>query len=407
MKTTEAILDTQKLDMHVLYVEDEDGVREALARIMVRKVKSITAVPNGKVALDEFKLKKPDLVITDIKMPIMDGLRLAEEIKKLSPETPVVISTAFTDIEHFIKAIEIGVDKFLVKPVNIEKLTNLLTEYDLIIKNTKELIKNRKLLEEYKKAVDASAIISKTDKNGVITFVNDAYCELSGYSREELIGSKHELIRHPNTPKTVFEAMWETINSKLIWHGIIENRKKDGSSYFVDQRIIPILDENDEIVEFIDFQYDITELILKEQELERIRIEQMKENIERATDIRLETLLKNIPLPSVIIDENNIVLFANKRFENLFDIYNDTEIIKKLKDGELNIKSILMLEDGANFESMFDWKEIVAEIGDETHTVVRLKKEDESKRFQISIQRIETIATKKRFVLCLSDCVKK
>jgi len=126
---------------------------------------------------------------------------------------------------------------------------------------------NASLLGEYKAAVDASNIVSKTDKKGVITYVNQAFCDTSGYSEEELLGKPQSIVRHPNMPKSVFRDMWETILSKRIYKGVIENRRKDGCSYFVDATIVPILDLNGEIIEFVGIRHDITEFINNKQKL--------------------------------------------------------------------------------------------------------------------------------------------
>lgn len=126
--------------------------------------------------------------------------------------------------------------------------------------------KNIHLLEQYRKALDETAIVSKTDANGIITFVNDKFCKISGYSRDELIGKPHNIVRHPDTPKSLFKKLWKTILSKNVFRGIIKNRKKDGSYYYVDSTIIPITDEDGKIIEFIAVRYDVTELIIKRQE---------------------------------------------------------------------------------------------------------------------------------------------
>ncbi|WOE70044.1 PAS domain-containing sensor histidine kinase [Hydrogenimonas thermophila] len=125
---------------------------------------------------------------------------------------------------------------------------------------------NIHLLEQYRKALDETAIVSKTDKHGIITFVNDKFCKISGYSEEELIGKPHNIVRHPDTPKSLFKELWKTILAKKTFKGIIKNRKKDGSYYYVDSTIIPIMNENGEIIEFIAVRYDVTELIDKRQE---------------------------------------------------------------------------------------------------------------------------------------------
>ncbi len=126
---------------------------------------------------------------------------------------------------------------------------------------------NAGLLAEYKAAVDASNIVSKTDVRGIITYVNDAFCEVSGYSKKELLGKPQSIVRHPNMPKAVFKEMWETILNKKVWKGIIENRRKDGSSYFVNATIVPILGLDGEIIEFLGIRHDITEFINNKQKM--------------------------------------------------------------------------------------------------------------------------------------------
>lgn len=117
-----------------------------------------------------------------------------------------------------------------------------------------------KLLEQYKHAVDRSAVVSKTDKNGIITYVNDRFCEISGYTKAQLLGKPHNIIRHSDMPRETFRQMWQTILAKRPWYGIVKNRKKDGGFYFVDTVINPIMGCDGAIIEFIAIRYDVTHL---------------------------------------------------------------------------------------------------------------------------------------------------
>ncbi len=81
-------------------------------------------------------------------------------------------------------------------------------------------------LEGYKKAFDLGSINSITDPNGIILYANDAFCKLSEFTNEELVGKSHNIVRHPDTPKELFDDMWKTILAKKPWHGILKNRKK-------------------------------------------------------------------------------------------------------------------------------------------------------------------------------------
>ncbi|MGJ0298231.1 EAL domain-containing protein [Aliarcobacter cryaerophilus] len=124
----------------------------------------------------------------------------------------------------------------------------------------KDLKYSYNFLLEYKKAIDESSIVSKTDKNGLITFVNKKFCEISGYEEDELIGKSHNIVRHPSMTKEFFNNLWKTITNKEIFKGVIVNKKKNGTVYYVDTTIIPILDENKNIEEFIAIRHDITKV---------------------------------------------------------------------------------------------------------------------------------------------------
>ena len=123
-----------------------------------------------------------------------------------------------------------------------------------------KVINKDKLLSEYKRAVDLGAIVSKADPNGIITYANDAFIKISGYSKEELLGKPHSLVRHPNSKKEIFSQMWSKITNKEVWQGDLKNRAKDGSSYYVYATIVPILDEHEQIVEYLAIRYETTSL---------------------------------------------------------------------------------------------------------------------------------------------------
>jgi diguanylate cyclase (GGDEF)-like protein/PAS domain S-box-containing protein len=126
------------------------------------------------------------------------------------------------------------------------------------------------LLSEYKRSVDLSNIVSKTNPKGIITYVNDKFCEISGYTRSELIGKPHNIVRHPAMDKNAFKELWDTIKAKKPWQGVIKNLKKNGTQYIVDSTVIPILDIDGDIVEYIAVRHDITELEETKEQLRNI-----------------------------------------------------------------------------------------------------------------------------------------
>lgn len=130
-------------------------------------------------------------------------------------------------------------------------------------------------LEQYKHAIESSNIISKTDIAGIITFVNDEFCKISGYTKEELVGKNHNIVRHPDVPALTFQNLWNTILNKKTYKSTVKNLAKDGSTFYVNTTVSPILNEFGEIEEFIAIRYNVTQsvklseaLMAKEKELE-------------------------------------------------------------------------------------------------------------------------------------------
>ncbi|MFC3607917.1 putative bifunctional diguanylate cyclase/phosphodiesterase [Stutzerimonas tarimensis] len=120
----------------------------------------------------------------------------------------------------------------------------------------------------YRAAVDAAAIFSETDARGVITYVNDQFCEVSGYSADELLGQDHRILNSGHHPSAFFAEMWRTITSGRIWKGEVCNQAKDGSLYWVESTIVPMQDAGGEIYRYVSVRFNITE---EHNMLERLR----------------------------------------------------------------------------------------------------------------------------------------
>ena len=112
----------KKMDLLVLYVEDEPVTQSTIAAMLERQIRSVLRAGDGREGLEAFKARRPELVITDIRMPVMSGLDMAREIKLLAPRTHVIVTTAHNDTEFFLDAIDIGIDQYLLKPIDRDRL---------------------------------------------------------------------------------------------------------------------------------------------------------------------------------------------------------------------------------------------------------------------------------------------
>lgn len=165
------------------------------------------------------------------------------------------------------------VKKIDEKQRDIERLNEALSH--IAEEKTRELDKNISLLQSYKRAVDNSNIVSKTDPRGIITYVNKEFMRVSGYTKEELIGRPHNIIRHPDMPAEAFRDLWETIQNRRVWKGIVKNRKKDGGYYIVDTIITPVTDNQGDIREYIAIRHDVTDLMRQKEELREIKTDSL------------------------------------------------------------------------------------------------------------------------------------
>lgn len=194
------------------------------------------------------------------------------------------------------------------KEVAIKALSTLVT------KTAEDLDRNIDYLGQFKNAIKEASIFSITDEKGIIQDVNKNFEIISGYSREELIGSPHNIIRHPDMPKAVFKEMWQMIQYGMIWKGLLKNRRKNGEPYYVVTQITPIYNKDGSFKEYVSIRIDVTEL------------EEYKHSLKYDLDITSKNLREKIHYTSqyeeainsttaiIKTDMENFITYANDKF---------------------------------------------------------------------------------------------
>lgn len=158
------LLKNQLTDVAVLYVEDEQTTRETVSAMLERQIGTVYRAADGKEGLSVFKARRPEIVITDIRMPVMDGLDMAREIKALAPRTHVIVTTAHNDTAFFLDAIDIGIDQYVLKPVDRDRLFTAIKKCQEILSLERTIkfkdAEQKRLIKELQKALASIKTLS-------------------------------------------------------------------------------------------------------------------------------------------------------------------------------------------------------------------------------------------------------
>lgn len=357
-------------DLQVLYVEDDISLREEVSIFLSDIFENVDLATNGQEGLDKLAHKNYHIVITDIRMPIMDGIEMIENIKVLYPEQPILVTSAHNEAEYLVKLINYGIDSFITKPLQSEQILKVLHKIVGQINQKKQLQRYKddleqanlqlkhltrsqsrdidlqtSVLQSYKNALDKACIVSITSRDGIIKDVNTNFCEATGYSKEEVIGHNHNIIAHPSTDKALFKNLWESILAKHSWQGLIINQTKTLTPLYHYTTVVPMLDSHGEIIEFMSIIQDLTKLHNSNET-------KNKENISNAIEIKGSEVLRLIPLASGFIDNHFTFHDSNNLLKKLINEHIDEHLLVKLTAQTLTLKEIVDFEEMDYFESI-------------------------------------------------------
>ena len=358
--------------LNLLYVVKDKNNKNNNLEYFENFFKEVVFIDNGLEALKEFGKNKFSIVMTDIDILELNGFELIERIKNINKDIVTIIYSSNDDKNSFLKTIQLKIDGYLIPPFSENNFLEILYKSIANCREKKEKINKQKenfrIQKQFTDLVDKSSIISKTDKNGIITYVNENFCKTSEYSKEELIGKTHNLVRYPDNPKEVYKDLWNTIkNKKIEWSGVIKNLSKSGKTYYIKTTIKPILDANGQILEYVSVRSNVNTIMSDKKHLIDkiesknlfllilIQIEDF-EILDRFYNILTVDKIEKMfafnmlsYLPNAYVFEN-IYNIGNGRYALLADFFDfassETNIIEYLETFVKNIrKSILMVDE--------------------------------------------------------------
>jgi len=247
----------------ILYIDDETS-QNTFKQNLNRKVDRIYSTANESQALNLFLEKRPSLVIVNIDLPGLNGFDAVEKIKLMEPSIPVIIVSNSGIVSSAEKVFDLGVKKYLTKPLNTEKLLNAI--------NSCCEEKNQEQHLQLSSAVffTSSLAMTITDKNKIIVFANPSFCRITGYSLEEVIGRNPKLLSSGKHDAKFYQSMWAGINEDHEWSGEIWNRRKNGDLFLEWITINAIADSQGEVTHYFSVFSDITERRAAEEAIRKL-----------------------------------------------------------------------------------------------------------------------------------------
>ncbi len=343
---------------------DADGVSNLRASLnFVLNTKSAHAM-----AVQKYDIRRPDGVFevrywSPLNKPVLnnsgDVIYLIHTVENV---------TDFVQLQHEKKVKDKIADDLTIEIYkNAQEINKLNTELECkVAERTAELESVNHTISDYKFALDESSIVAVTDQKGIIQHVNDNFCKISKYSREELLGQDHRLINSGYHPKEFIRELWVTIAKGEIWKGQLKNRAKDGTFYWVDTTIVPFLNEQGKPYKYLAIRSDITLQMQFQEELEskveertlalaasltrEKDLNEMKSRFVSFASHEFRTPLTNIMASASLIEMYSAPDQTDKRLKhisritsavkNLTEILNDFLSLEKLEKGIIEVENV-------------------------------------------------------------------
>lgn len=246
----------------ILYVEDDPEAQEIVLSMLQVHYPNlrIHTADNGNSGLALAREYRPQIVITDICMPLMGGMEMAAAIKAQAPETMFIATTAYSETRYFLKAIEIGFNHFVLKPIDYEQLFAALDSAIGQVRLARQVKFQQQHIVKLSQVLEQSpAAVLIADAAGSIEYVNDSFSRMTGYSSQEVTEATGGLFASAAILPGVGDDVRQTVGSGCNWRGTLRNRKKNGEQYWEQVSVAPLFDNAGELVNYVVVKEDVSE----------------------------------------------------------------------------------------------------------------------------------------------------
>ncbi len=357
----------KKYDLTVLAVEDDPDSNLFLTTFLRLFFTEVISAKDGVEGLEAYKKRGPSIVVADIAMPNMNGLEMAEKIKSVNPNVQIILQTAFDNTEYLLKALEIGIDDYLLKPLQKNAIIASLSRAADIVLLERELEAKNKNIRKISHAVEQSSNLTLIlDGKGTIEYANSKFFEFFDFNKSEVYGKSTEETLKNNFGAAVLGNLRESIEAGSDWTDEF-SIDKEGACCWFKANLSAVKDEGGKIRNYSLLLIDVTALKKAEKELRQInenlekRVEERTAQLKRAKDEaeaanraksaflakvshELRTPLNGIiGLTGILLDDKlsekqiNFLEMIKESGENLLKIINDIINYSKLESGKLKL----------------------------------------------------------------------
>ena len=343
--------------LNILFIESNTEDREHFSNILYKFFNNVVVCSNGKDGIDNFLEKRQeyfvDIIICDKTLEDITGIEVLKKIREIDSEIPFIITSPKIEVDDLLIAIKYKATDYLSKPINGKDMIFCIERvcHNKYHERLKLLMQED--LEELRAVINEVALVSKTDLEGNITFINSYFTEITGYSQDEIIGQNRLILKDENTSALIYKDLLEKVKSGIIWEGKLKNISKTKEFFYVYLTVLPIYCKETSLVkEFIWISFLTTNEELEEKEFKKKVVKNMYENrrINNEAREKIDFLMNKISDYSNM--KNSLITEKERasKFISQIKFYEKelVEIEEKVKEisekASIKIKQVLAME---------------------------------------------------------------